>query len=246
MEKECEFFKLLFGGNSAFCADSSSSIFAGLWFRTPTPNSKQLNWIGRLITNYQHSEAVIHFAIVILGFVIVYYLGSITKKTKGVSCGVPGWIRWGFFISLFIEVYTMCVPYMFLFAWAWLPFIQLEKGPLVTFVENLDDNDSFLKGIQLGAALITMFWVSVVVLILDTWATVKAWNFAVNGKDAFFASSVINGVCLAFTAYLWIDFFDEEGRGNAKDGSFHFSEFIGDTLHSLFGNDHTSMSSLLK
>lgn len=98
MEKECEFFAQFFGGDSKFCAEASISIFAGLWFRNPNPTPKQLNWIGRLIANYQHCEAFIHFLIVIFGLAIVLRLAK-QKKDLG-AYAVPGFIRWAFFAGV--------------------------------------------------------------------------------------------------------------------------------------------------
>eukprot|EP00924_Labyrinthula_sp_SR-Ha-C_P008172 snap_masked-scaffold_11-processed-gene-5.21-mRNA-1 protein AED:0.29 eAED:0.32 QI:0/0/0/1/1/1/2/0/242 len=242
MEKECGFFKLLFGGDDKFCAEATSSLFAGLWFRKPSPNGDHLQWIGRLITNYQHSEATIHFLIVFLGLGIVYYLSSPTpQKVK-----VPAKLRWLFFFALYFETVTMCVPYLFLFAWAWSPFTGQNgtedfHNSLVTFIQNLDPGEgvqkgSFTLGVQFGAALITMFWVSVLVLILDGVAMWKAWKFAWDGREQTMWTAVVYGGTIAFLV-------SATGRGGVEGASL--TEIATDALHHLFGEDYTPMSSLL-
>lgn len=245
MEKECNFFSLLFGGDASFCAEATSSLFAGLWFRVDKPNGDHLNWIGRLITNYQHNEAIFHFTIVIFGLIIVAQLGSVTKKTKEVAAGVSGFVRWVFFCSMAFEVYTMCVPYLFLFAWVWTPFVESPKNGLVDFIESFNQNDSFLTGIQFGAALITMFWVSVVVLILDMLALIYAWNFARNGKSNLILSSSLWAIFGSAIVALMIEFFSPTGRGGTKNGEISYTEIVCDMLHHMYGGDKTSMRSLM-
>ena len=244
MEKECEFFAMLFGGDPYFCAASSTGIFSGLWFRTSQPNMEQMNWIGRLIANYQHCEAIIHFLICILGLIIVVKLGNVSRKTGEIACGVSDWIRWGFFVSLHIEVYTMCFPYFFLFGWGWLPFVARPKDPLVSYIESFSEEDSFLSGVQFGAAWITMFWVATLVTVLDTWAMLKAWNFARNGQESSMLAALVFGVPAGVSLNVWFrDFFSEGGRG-AASGEGYASEIIADWLHHLFGGDYTPMATL--
>lgn len=245
MEKECEFFSLLFGGNSKFCAEATSSLFAGLWFRTPNPGKSHLDWIGRLITNYQHSEAVIHFMICFFGAIIVLYLGTITKKTKVTGAGVPALFRWCFFVSLAFETYTMCVPYLFLFSWVWTPFIQNPKDGLVEYIESFNSEDKFLGGVQFGAALITMFWVSVVVLVLDGWATIKAWEFARNGNSNIVLSSSLVGSSGLILVLFMVEFFSPVGRAGASADTTSYTELACDALHHMVGGDSTPMRTLM-
>jgi hypothetical protein len=43
--------------------------------------------------------------------------------------------------------------------------------------------DLYLDVVQMSTAAITVSWVSVAVLILDAWAMLRAWQFAIGGRD---------------------------------------------------------------
>ena len=140
MEKECDFFENLFGGDKKLCAEGTIKTFAGLWFRTDKPVESQLVWIGRVIANYQQCEAVAHLLIIILGFVIVAILSE--EKSDRYGDAVPAWIRWSFFLTLLFEVFAMCVPYSGLFTWVLMPFMNVEGGisPLAATSELLSED----------------------------------------------------------------------------------------------------------
>lgn len=242
MEKECGFFANLFGGDARLCADSTMTLFSGIWFETPNPTGKQKNWIGRMVTNYQHSEATIHFLICIFGLIVVFKLAGVSKAKKNspLSDGVsatPAWLRWALFLVLFLETWIMCVPYLFLFGWAWVGVIP-PKNPIVDTMASFG-SEPYMDGIQMGASLITMFWVSVVVLILDAWAMFRTWQFAMGNKDNFLLNTFIFGGSTAAFTYYAMDFFSEGGRGMAGEATLATRTL--DALHGLFGGDHTSM-----
>ncbi len=244
MEKECAFFSDLFGGDRTLCAESTMTLFSGIWFNTDKPSDNQKNWVGRMVTNYQHSEATIHFLICILGFLVCAYLSTVKKPTNDAHSVVPGWIRWGFFFSLFFETWTMCVPYLVLFGWAWDAITPNPRNPIVDNLASMG-SDPYMDGIQMGASLITMFWVSVVVLILDAWAMFRAWQFAMGWKDTLFMNVALYGGCTAFFLYFLQDFFSQEGRGSGDQATFAVKTL--DALHALFGHDgNVSMMDVAK
>ena len=109
------------------------------------------------------------------------------------------------------------------------------------YLENIGEGDSFLNGIQLGAALITMFWVSMVVIVLDGYAMYKALDFALQMKKKYVVHLVLNGIALAITMHFFLDFFSSSGRGLDNGEKFHLSDFFANSLHALFGNDNTAM-----
>mmetsp|Transcript_2700 Transcript_2700/g.8140 ORF Transcript_2700/g.8140 Transcript_2700/m.8140 type:complete len:303 (-) Transcript_2700:112-1020(-) len=231
MEKECAFFSKLFGGDATLCAESTMTLFSGLWFNTGTPTPEQLNWVGRIVTNYQHSEATIHFIICITGLLLIARLSDETKD-RGAEA-VPGWLRWSFFAALFFETWTMCVPYLLLFGWAWAAMMPPQSA-IASTVEAMGGSP-YLDGVQMGASLITMFWVSVLVLILDAWAMFRAWQFAMGGKDTFVLNTALFGGMTAAFAFYAGDFFNDGGRG--ANGHATLATITLDALHGLFGND---------
>jgi hypothetical protein len=233
MEKECAFFSNLFGGNPTLCAESTMTLFSGIWFGTPRPSADQLNWIGRIVTNYQHSEAMIHSLICLSGLLLIAKLSDATAKHQRVA----GWLKWSFFASLFFETWTMCVPYLVLFGWAWSGVTPSPRSSLADTLAAMGQ-DPFLDGVQMGAALITMFWVSVTVLILDAWAMFRAWQYAMDGRDTLALNvALYGGLSAALLVYLH-DFFESNEKGFTEPTIAVRSL---DLLHGLFGNDSRSM-----
>ena len=108
----------------------------------------------------------------------------------------------------------------------------------------MGDGDDFLKGIQLGAALITFTWVSHVVLLLDMIALFKAWWFAMNGSDTILINVLFWGVTSALVGSFYVEFWGPHGRGYFADEN-NFSTRVLDGLHHLFGTDQTPMAQLV-
>jgi len=241
MEKECAFFSQLFGGDPSQCAYASITLFTGLWFDTATPTESAKAWIGRVITNYQHTEASIHFLIILTGFAIVAMLSGKEKADDKGIYTVPGWLRWLFFLALYFETLIMCFPYLALFYWAW---DAASSGqPIVQTMQSFGSNNNlYVDGIQMGASLITMLWVSIIVLILDGWATWRAGQFAM-GKRPFLEATYIGITIAAFLHYA-NEFFAKGGRGT--NGEVTFAVWTLDGLHALFGDDDTSMIVIAK
>lgn len=235
MEKECGFFSQLFGGDPTLCAESTMTLFSGIWFSTPNPTNAQLNWVGRLVTNFQHSEATIHFCICIFGLLLCSELAKCRDTNQALDA--PAFLRWGFFLALFFETWTMCVPYLVLFGWAWDAVIANPDGSHNAIVDTLTamGKDPYSDGIVMGASLITMFWVSVIVLILDAWAMYRAWQFAMKTKSNWIIDLALFGGCTAAFMFYLQDFFTEGSRGSA--GVATLSTRTLDALHGFFGGE---------
>mmetsp|Transcript_529 Transcript_529/g.709 ORF Transcript_529/g.709 Transcript_529/m.709 type:complete len:262 (-) Transcript_529:376-1161(-) len=236
MEKECAFFSNLFGGDARLCADSTMTLFSGIWFDTDKPTPEQKNWVGRMVTNFQHSEAILHFTIVIFGLIMVFYLAFQNKNVKA-----PALIRWIFFAALFFETYTMCWPYLFLFGWAWDGVTPNPRNTIVDTLVSLGSEDPYMDGIQMGASLITMFWVSVIVLILDGWAMYRAGEYAMGrSMSSLMLQWLIYGVTTSYFFYYANEFFKPGARGS--EGTATLATQTLDWLHGLYGNEgHISM-----
>lgn len=215
LEKECAFFVNLFGGKVDQCAQMNAVTFAGLWHATPTPDDDQKLTVGHLIMSFQNFEAVIHHAIVLTGLALVWYVGQNKPVPKAVS--------WGLFLSLFFETWTMCVPYMVLFDWELRAFEYQPRNPLVKTVQDIGpaigDSEPFLDGFYLGGSVISFWWVSLVVLFLDGFATYRAWQFCVGEKDgALWSPKTI--LMMAVPAAIFAFFVQDFGLYTGQRGPF--------------------------
>lgn len=226
--KECEFLQNIFRTvKPKLCAESSMVLFSGLWFNTSNPDNDELAYVGRTVTNYQNMEAIFHFWIVISGLHIIYLLN--TRKV------VPVWLRWSFFGSLFVETWIMCVPYMVVFDWTWQAFdYNNPTNAITSTIANLG-TDKFIDGTHLGAAIVTFWWVSFVVLILDGWAMYRAWCMVKDGQPKLigdFATIAMFLVPTVLFSMFYKDFFDSEQAGNIGFRD-NMADYIIGGLHSL-------------
>jgi len=210
------------------------TLFAGLWFNTGNPSEKQLEWIGRLVMNYQHCESIFHTGIIVFGLLYVLCMGCASGKSKG-SC-VPFFIRWTFFFFMFVETVLMCIPYLFLFYWAWGAFKYSPRNPIVSTIENVGD-DKFLDGVYIGGMMISFLFTSVVCLVLDGAALWKSWFHARNTPVQldFITIVVFVGPCLAF-AYFYYDFTAGESTvaTGGVEGRGKMAQQLVDSLYNLF------------
>jgi hypothetical protein len=92
----------------------------------------------------------------------------------------------------------------------------------------------------MGAALITMFWVSVAVLILDAWAMLRAWQFAIKaGTRSRFSHRALRRGCRPRRWYTCKIKFLQEQRKRVH--GTHHRGALAQCLHGLLGNDSLSM-----
>lgn len=178
MEKEAESFASAFSGNTTVLAKQAGALAAGMWAGTPNPQPKDLNFMGRLITNFQHSEGIIHTWIIISGLLMIYKFGQ-CRTDEDVKRNISTPLRWSMFLALFIETWTMCAPYLIIFEWMWKPF-RLENprfgGAMSKTISDFGEQP-FMDGFFIGAMLMAFLFVSIIVLILDGWAYHKFYQF---------------------------------------------------------------------
>jgi hypothetical protein len=180
LEKECGFMAKLFGMEERVtyhCAEGSMMLFAGIWFDEEKPTDEHLNWIGRTVMNFQHCEGIIHAWIIVSGLAIIFILGRHTKAgTNWEDLPVPLWLRYSFFLSMLIETWAMCVPYMVLFTWSVNAF--RIKHPVLAEIQKIEyAEDPFYDGANLGFAHMSFLWVSLLCIIFDGLALHKAFLF---------------------------------------------------------------------
>ncbi len=80
--------------------------------------------------------------------------------------------------------------------------------------------DLYLDVAQMGAAPITVSWVSVAVLILDACAMLRAWQFAMDGRDTLALNVAIYGGLSAAPLVYLQDLFKFLARATKK-GTHH-------------------------
>eukprot|EP00937_MAST-01D_sp_MAST-1D-sp2_P000176 g176.t1 len=228
LEKECEFFQLIGGGDPMQCAEQSMTLFAGLWFNTSDPTEAELNWIGRLVMNYQHCEAIFHTGIIVTGLLYIVYFARNDRGKDGKAAAVPAWLRWAFFFFMFVETWLMCVPYLFLFDWAWKGFKYSPANPIVEKIKAIG-NDEFRDGVYIGGMMMSFLLASVACIVLDGIALWKSWFHARN-MDADIDIKTL--YCFLAPAAAFYVFHQDFGEATGQRGER--AERVVNGLHGLF------------
>jgi hypothetical protein len=234
LEKECLSFVTIFGGDETGarnCAERSMLLFGGLWFKTPDPTEEELMWVGRMVINYQHSEGIFHFWICLTGVYIAYCYACAGKPDDANVPTIPYWARWSAFLSMYVEVWIMCVPYLFVFWWPFGEGFAYEPRHGVLEKVAATSDDPFIDGIHLGAVMLSFLVVSIWVLYLDFKAMCNFWN-NLHGDDVpLFVTITIYAIPSAIFAALYFDFHSVP-PGGGIDG------FGGPLSLSVFGGLH--------
>jgi len=232
---ECFSYVAIVGGNkhqAEQCAERSMLLFGGLWFKTPDPTDEELDWVGRMVLNYQHSEGIFHFWIIVTGLYIIYkygQAGSIENKPE-----ISMTVRWSMFLALYVETWIMCVPYLFVFWWPFSEGFQYEPqhGVLKRVVAVTDD--PFLDGVHLGAVMMVFLVVSIWVLYLDYKAMHIAWNNLYGQSVPLFVTFTIYAIPSAVFAALFMDFHSVPPAGGIEAFGGPLSVAIFGGLHDFY------------
>lgn len=237
LEKECLSFVTIFGGDATGarnCAERSMLLYGGLWFKTPDPTEEELMWVGRMVINYQHSEGIFHLWICLTGAYVAYLYACAGKPDDANVPVIPYWVKWSNFLAMYVEVWIMCVPYLFVFWWPFAEGFAYEPRHGVLARVAATSDDPFIDGIHLGAVMLAFLVVSILVLYLDFKAMCCFWN-SLHGNDLpLFVTVSIYAIPSAIFAAIYMDFHSVPPGGGIDGFGGPLSVAVFGALHDFY------------